>query len=338
MSLIFHVTDGERTPGTFTDYEERHVCLFSEFKTMRDMMAYIDTATPAEEATCEDVSPPTRAFTPAVPLYFDGIGYMGCTPLALLDVDVYHIPPGLPPIWVRRRPACETMQIFVVTISGRRIVVTVSKDASVYDLAIEIQEKEGIEPPEQRLIYAGKNLLLNAPLAHYKIRDAATVHLCLQLSGGGGHPPAFGFVDMSATPTECGTRRATEHDPFWSLITTGINLEVQCLGKSMRKGMSCDAVGKQAYIQWGTYRPWVLGHHGPQSKCPSCGGPAQLKGCIFTACKWRWIARKAGGTLDVSAPWKTSGKSQCHEFSSSTDDGVGVSTYEALMIMAYPLI
>ena len=108
----------------------------------------------------------------------DGVRAAGRAP------NPIRLPPtrAIVPVALPLTPA--GLQIFVRTLTGKTITLEINSSDTVGDIKARIQSKEGVLAGRQRLVYAGKHLEDECPIADYHLTKGDTLHLLGSLRGG----------------------------------------------------------------------------------------------------------------------------------------------------------
>eukprot|EP00019_Armaparvus_languidus_P003290 CAMPEP_0168596458 /NCGR_PEP_ID=MMETSP0420-20121227/10032_1 /TAXON_ID=498008 /ORGANISM="Pessonella sp." /LENGTH=77 /DNA_ID=CAMNT_0008633025 /DNA_START=64 /DNA_END=297 /DNA_ORIENTATION=- len=76
------------------------------------------------------------------------------------------------------------MLIKVKTLTGTEIEIDIDPTDAIEKIKERVYEKEGIPPPQQRLIFGGKQMVDEKSAAEYNIEAGSVLHLVLALRGG----------------------------------------------------------------------------------------------------------------------------------------------------------
>jgi hypothetical protein len=203
-------------------------------------------------------------------------------------------------------------QIFLRTTTGECITLNPeSPSERMETLMRRIEQSQNVSVPNQRLVFAGKQLERHKKLKEYGIGKESTIHMVLRLRGGGS------FADMSKAKFK--KTKWSSNAPPWRKAEKGLCLEGPC------RNDSCVAFGHDVIVNCGFGVTDVILD---SFYCPLCRSRVKPTLPAFNNCSWRWYGTKSEEKNRSSiSEWKIA-----HDRYEKVRKITGMANWDALMI------
>jgi len=76
------------------------------------------------------------------------------------------------------------MIIKVKTLTGKEIELDIDPDDKITSIKERVEEQSGVTPPQQRLIFSGRQMSDEKTIRDYGVNAGSVLHLVLALRGG----------------------------------------------------------------------------------------------------------------------------------------------------------